>query len=306
MLLTRCLVVVALGSALAAFAERSHADDKSGAAPSKAACLSAYEETQTSRSAGKLGRAREQAIVCAAAQCPKAISTECTAWLGEIDKALPSVVFAVKAPSGEELFDVTVTMDGAPLASSIDTRAVPVDPGKHSFSFRSKEHGEATAQVTVREGEKNVLVEAAFAKPEAPGTGPEPDAVPEGAGAEASGGGPGPAFWVLGAVGIAGVGVGVTFEALGLVKQGELEECKPRCPAEEVDAMTTNFIVGDVSLAAGIVSLAAATLVGLLDSGGEEPKRAARVVPLLAPLPRGSAPGHDGARGLSLGVAGSF
>jgi hypothetical protein len=89
-----------------------------------------------------------------------------------------------------------------------------------------------------------------------------------------------PAAYVLGAAGVVGVAVFATFALLGKSGQRHLEStCSPRCDPADVDALRTKFLIADVALAAGVVSLGAATYLVV----SREPRR-----------------------GASIGVAGSF
>jgi hypothetical protein len=256
------------------------------------ACISAYEQVQSFRERGELDKARKQAIECAKSSCPELLAKECTVWLDEVVRAMPSVVLVATGPDGKELLDVRVFVDDTLLADNLGVRALPVDPGKHVFRFESADHGSTEVEVVVREGEKNKSVNASFAPkdagPKLPPSETPPEIEPDR---------PVPAaFWVLGAVGIAGVINGVVFESLGLVKASELDACKPGCATDDVDEMTRNFIIGDVSIAAGAVSLAAATIVYLTRPEAEAPAKAANIDFLVTPLPGGG----------FVGIAGSY
>ena len=111
--------------------------DGTPAAPAdtKAACLDAATKGQRFRDTHKLVEAREQLRVCAAAQCPGVVQTDCANWLAEVDKALPSVVLAAKNGAGGDLVDVRVSVDGQPLVAKLDGQAVPMNAGLHTFHF---------------------------------------------------------------------------------------------------------------------------------------------------------------------------
>jgi hypothetical protein len=76
-----------------------------------------------------------------------------------------------------------------------------------------------------------------------------------------------PAAYVLGAVGVAGVAVFATFALLGKSEQHRLEStCSPQCPPADVDALRTKFLIADLALVAGVVSLGATTYI-VMSSG---------------------------------------
>src|ERR1700733_10293046 len=86
-------------------------------ADEKAACLDAASKGQRFRDTHKLVEAREQLRVCAAAQCPAVVQSDCANWLADVEKALPSVVLSAKSGTGVDLVDVTVSVDGQALGS---------------------------------------------------------------------------------------------------------------------------------------------------------------------------------------------
>ncbi len=68
-----------------------------------------------------------------------------------------------------------------------------------------------------------------------------------------------PAAYVLGAVGIAGLATFGTLAALGRNQQSDLERsCSPACSPSQVRRMKTKFLIADIGLAVGAVSLGAA------------------------------------------------
>ena len=235
--------------------------------PAAKGCIEAYEQVQTLRDGGQLSDARERAIECARDVCPKVLSTECAQWLDQIAQSMPTVVLGATLPDGQDITAVSVTVDKHPLAQELGARSLAVDPGTHVFVFESKEHGTVEMKVVLREGEKNRRVVAAFEKKDAK-NGPLKPKVTR----------PVPAAtWVLGGVGVLGIVGGTVFESLGLVKKGELDKCKPHCAASDVNAMSRNFVVGDVALSIGVVSLAAGALVYLTRPEMSEPAKTSRI-----------------------------
>lgn len=284
---TRSIAGVASGLTLAALlfgVGPAHAQPKPSAAETKQQCIAAYEATQSLRESGKLVEAREQAIVCARTECPKALNSECIVWVGEIEKSTPTVVFTAKAPDGKDITTVKVTVDGKLVSEELGARAVPLDPGKRSFRFDSADHGSKELELVLREGEKNRTVSVSFEPEKAvvePTQAPAPPAP-----TTSAGGGPPSAFWVLGGAGVAAVAVGAVFEIMGLSQKSDLEACKPRCSADDADAMTRNFVIGDVALVSGGVALGAALIVLLTDDDTPTPTTG-RVAPVIVASPWG-------------------
>lgn len=207
-------------------------------AQAKDPCITAYEQAQTLRKDGRFITARDQAMVCARDTCPAILVKDCTRWIGELEASTGSVICEAKTTSGKTVSDVRVTVDGSELASRLDGRSLPIDPGKHAFHF---ERGGAKYDETVlvREGEKNRRITATF--PETAGDAP---GMPAG-------------FWIFGGVSIVALGTATFFALDGMAKKDDLEACKPRCAPGDVDAMSASFTIADVALGAGVVSVAA-------------------------------------------------
>jgi hypothetical protein len=147
------IVVSALFASLTV-ATVAQADDKQ-------ACNDAYRQAQVLRNDHKLVEAREQLRICAGGSCPGFIAKDCSDWLKADESKTPSVVLAAKSPAGADLFDVKVTMDGAPLSSKLDGLAIDIDPGPHTFAFDAPE-GHAEQKIVVAEGAKAQRVAVTF------------------------------------------------------------------------------------------------------------------------------------------------
>jgi hypothetical protein len=260
---------LALGSALVAaaglVAGASSADEK-------ADCMAAASKGQTLRDAHALIEAREQFRVCARSVCPAIVQTDCGAWLEEVERTAPSVVLSAKDKDGRDLLDVSVSVDGAPLAQKLDGQAVPMNPGVHTFQFVLADGLSATSRVIVKEGEKAQSVAVAFVPPselpkldEKPKMETLPDETPapakptgpvRGAAQRLSG-------LVLGGVGVVGVGVGIGI-ALD-AKSKDVSAAGEKSPAQESDSRNAvnEGNVGTVVLVAGAVVAAAGVVLWL-------------------------------------------
>lgn len=201
-----CILTCAALSAAAARGEGTSLNPAGPAATGvgKAACLDAVSKGQRLRGAHKLVEARDQFRACARAECPAVVRTDCTSWLAEIEGTLPTVVLSAKDGTGRDLVNAKVSVDGQPLAVTLDGQAVAVDPGLRSFRFELADGSAATHQVLVKEGDKALSVAVVLSGPGAA------------VGSEAAGGAPsapgGTARLlglVLGGAGVVGMGVGV-------------------------------------------------------------------------------------------------
>jgi hypothetical protein len=74
--------------------------------------------------------------------------------VAEVNAAMPTIVFEVRDPAGNDLSAVSVTMDGQPLVGRLEGTALSIDPGEHSFVFVSQETEPVNKRWVIREGEK--------------------------------------------------------------------------------------------------------------------------------------------------------
>lgn len=246
-----------------------------GAGDSRVAqCLEAAEHAQELRNAGKLRESRTQLAACMAQGCPASVRSDCKGWDAAAERAIPTVVLAAHDPQGKPVTDVRVSIDGAPLVSSLDGRPVAVDPGSHVLRFEAAAGGEPVEQkVDLPEGTRDKRVEVQVgvaaaaatetATPTASTTASEePTATPAGAGRKVP-----VAVWVLGGAGVAAEVVFAIFLSQGYSVANDLtnnKHCPPGCPSGDVDAMSRDFVVADVALYTGIGLLGAAAAVYLL------------------------------------------
>lgn len=242
------------------------------------ACAAAYERAQEQRRLGRLIRAREQLLVCSQPRCPGFVVDDCRRWFGEVDEALPTVAFAVRQ-GGRDLEAVRVYRDGVLLARRLDGRALPVDPGKHTFTIEVPGVERRTVEALIVEGKKNRLIElelpaaapVAMAKarpaPSPPASNGSPllstrttHARPRRA--------PSALTWGLAAGGAAGVAGFAGLGLWGLREERRMrEECAPACAPSEVSAVRRSYLLADVSLGLGLGSLALATYFYLRGEG---------------------------------------
>jgi hypothetical protein len=244
------VAALALASGRGAVAQPAAPVDPTGA------CIDAHVAAQREQRAGRLLLAREQALVCSRTGCPEVLVAECTEIRAKLEGATPSVVFAVKDERGGDVVVARVFDGDRLLTERLDGKAVEVDPGEHRFRVELEGEAPRTETVLLREGER--LRRVTFGAERVPS--PEEYALPT---APRAGRGPSSAFWMLGAAGVAGLGLFAALGGAGLAQRGDLDArgCKPSCPADEVDAMRQLFLAADVSLGLGLASLAAATIV---------------------------------------------
>lgn len=246
MFVNRCWVLASLAlaapffSSLSAFAQETPEVN--------AQCAQAYEQAQEQRKSGQLIVARGTLQQCAVDQCPEFIRADCANWFGEVQNDIPTLVFAVRS-RGKDLVDVRITLGDRELASSIDGKAVELDPGQYDFKFQADGMQSLTQHFVVATGERNRLVQvelspvagAADAPALAVESRPRSLLVPG----------------VLAGVGVVGLGAFAGLGAWGKSSEDELKsDCSPHCSHDRVSSVKTKFLLADVSLGVGVASLA--------------------------------------------------
>jgi hypothetical protein len=218
-------------------------------------CVQAYESAQEDRKAEHLLKARDELQACAAPSCPSIVQTDCTNWLGQVVDAVPAVVFSARKGT-EEVFDVSVTMDGKPVAAQLDGKPVEVDPGLHTFVFTRNGAAPIEKKTIVASGGKSQLIAVTWAAPVS-NVGALPLATTE-APVEKYRPVP-PLFYVLGGTAVVGFG---TFAIVGLTAEStksDLEgSCSPKCASSEVSSLKTRFLVADIAVGVGAAAAAGA------------------------------------------------
>ena len=227
--------------AVVAFAPRV-----ASAEPTVPECLSASERGQIDRDEGRYLRAQAAFATCASEACPAPVQRDCARALRDLEPNIPSIVFVVRDASGADRADVVVRMDGAVLASRLDGKPLPVDPGEHVFELQlDGRRFERRAIVAV--GERNrvfrVNDEAA-----------SPASVPTGT-------------IVFGSLGVVALGAAV---ALWLTAKSDLAsiESSPcastkTCAQSDLDAVRTRLVVGDVAAGVGVLAVGTAVFFWL-------------------------------------------
>ncbi len=296
-------------ASLAAFLTLSAASARAD----KAACVAAHVKGQQSQRAGRLTEARESFVVCSADGCPNVVKKDCVRWLEDVSNSIPTVVLGAKDRGGRDLFDVKVTVDGAPLVEKLDGKAVPVDPGAHNFRFETPSMPPVTQKVLVKEGDRarpvDVVFEGGAPAPGPPTTKIEPK-VP-GKDDKSGGGtvttdkkGPGVLPWVV--MGVGGIGVvgGAVYALTAPALPSGCDNARQTCTQfegeseesfasrrEQAGKHDTQFTTGLIVAAGGGVVLAAGLvwyLVASPSSSDPAPKRGSAVrgpggLPLVTP-----------------------
>jgi hypothetical protein len=221
-------------------------------------CVAASEGGLAARDHGHLRDAKKSFVVCAADTCPKPLRIDCARWLDEVEASIPTVVFGAKDRSGADVFDVKVSVDGEHVLGTEQGKAVALDPGPHVVRFERASSKPFETKILLRTGEHNRPILATLEdKPrEEVGTKPLGPSSSERSPTEQVP----TATWILGGVGLAGIGSFALFGILGMNEKSDLtQRCGQQCTDAEILGLKTKYVVADVSLGIGLVALGLAT-----------------------------------------------
>jgi hypothetical protein len=264
------------------------------------ACVTAHVSGQREAKAGRLKLATELFTNCGSdSSCPEQLRGECTDLLDKARAATPTVILAVLDEHGGDVSQVKVYSTDELIADGLDGRTVALDPGKHRLRFLLPWGEVLSADVLIREGEKNRLIQVRVepkAKPVevAPAAGQPAPAEPAPPPA------PPPrttpiAAWAATGVAVVGAGVFGTFAFLGSRSKGDIDDCAPSCPRSlegTRDDLKRNYLIADIGLGTAVVSGIVAVVL-FASHGSSDEKRAA--VPSSSALSAGISTWSNGA-----------
>jgi hypothetical protein len=238
------LAIVALVSSLSAIAWADTTPQQ---------CVAHNEKSIQLRAHHALQESREELMQCALPGCPAEIREECERRLAAVNAELPTVIVSAKDPSGADLIDVRVTIDGARTVDKLDGAPITLDPGAHVFRFETPK-ARTEARILVREGEKDRPIRVTIGEQVAPRAETRKN----------------PAFRVAGAsiagVGLAGVILGAVFGSLASSAWASSQtacrsptDCtdRPTALKDHDDALafatisTIGFVAGGVAIVTG-------------------------------------------------------
>lgn len=246
----------------------------------RVACRSAFEKGQELRDDGKLTAAREELVTCTRV-CPVAFATPCEGWLADVEKSLPTIVPRAVSARGQDLTDVTVSIDGVKRVTAIDGRGMAIDPGAHEVRFEVAGRPPVTEKVVIVEGEKNRVVLATI------DTGPAPSKAVE---APTSASAP-VAAWIVSGLGIVAIGGFAYFGLTANAQHDELVRGCSRtssCSQGDKDGVVTRWHVADAMLASGVVLLGVGAYLFLTHDGTPDARPASEVSVGARPTPSGA------------------
>jgi hypothetical protein len=241
-------------------------------------CIDAHGKAQELREQGKLKAAREALSECAKTECADLIVKDCTRWLDEISREVPSIVVRATR-DGKDVDDVALSVDGKEVAPRLDGKALELDPGPHEIRLALPDGTESKKDIVVKLGVTGQIVELEL--PGAPRT--EPKSVEPAPVASA----PSPLVWVAAGVGVLGLASFGYFGLKAKTRYDELDSaCSPNCDSADSDAVKRDFLIADISLAVGVLGIGTAAYLHFSSGPSSRPKTSG-VALSATPLPRG-------------------
>lgn len=250
-------------------------------------CAAAYNEAQDLRKDdARLVKARDRYRSCASDACPTVLRDECRAAIGDLDRLLPTVVLAAVDHDGKEIVDVTVFVDGAFAAATLDRRAIPLDAGPHRIVFARAGGASVEVQAVVPASVKEFRIVASFAAPgarlvELPTSAPNESVEPVPSGTTSPS--PWPVVGVVGiGVGALGVGLGAAFGISAIAKKGDAGCDGNDCTNGDIEALRSAKSAGSAAtalLVGGIVLAGAGLSILLLSPKSASSRTALRLRP---------------------------
>ncbi len=212
------------------------------------ACFEASEKAQRLKTNRKLTQARASFIECAKESCPAAVRTDCAKSLGDVENAIPTVVFRARDAEGRDVVDAKVYVDGEVLVSKLEGIAVALDPGPHKVRYELPNGKVVEEDVVITEGEKRRVLSVTLMSERA-----------DAGGAKApSRGGAGPVPWIIGGVGLAAL---VGFALMEIPIQSKYSSLASgcgktqSCTQAEKDSVTSLYAPAAILLGVGIAGV---------------------------------------------------
>jgi hypothetical protein len=264
----------------------------------QAACASTYEDAVAHQQAGHLREARTLALQCARAACGP-LQKKCAASAEQLRTDIAWIAPVVTDEKGTPLVDVQVKVDQQPLTTRLDGRELPIDPGLHELSVTAKvgrwpgHEVTATRKIMIVQGQRGPLTIALSSSDDessaapassssTPSVAPAPPAAtaaspaaspPEAARVDAA---PlstehyGLSAWpfVIGGVGVLGLGAGALLTYWGKTDNDALAACSPSCAPSSVDHIRRLYLAADISFGVGGAALGVAALLFAISHSG--------------------------------------
>lgn len=211
-------------------------------------CVADHERAASLRTGPHWFEGRAVMTACAAEACPLAVRSDCTAWLDDLAKLMPTVLVIVERDDSA----------GPPVQTEIDGKAVelseppaPIEllPGQHHLRFALDGRAPIERDIDLAPGDKNKVIRVQLRRPHEPARVP-PAPPPR----EIRWGRPVPVTtYALSGGAIAAFAASGALLASALSARNTARaDCKPFCSSDVVQSIRTRLVLSDVSAGAGI------------------------------------------------------
>lgn len=200
-------------------------------------CVDAHVTAQRERAREALLEAKAAIVRCGAPECPGVLRAECGTWLAEIESEVPSTVFVITSPEGDDVANVALVLDST-SAEIQPGFAVEMNPGKHTIEVSAAGFESRTVEFAARAGERQRRLEIELTPTQRPA--------------------PLWPYFALGGGVALGAGLFAGFGTAARSGEEALVDCDPNCTDSEISSVRAEYVVANVGLA-----LAAASLVGV-------------------------------------------
>lgn len=216
-------------------------------------CIQAHGNAQELQSAGRLLEARKLFESCAARECPQMIQKDCKVMGKAVGLAIPTLIIAAVNQEGLALKNFRIELDGIAVQPDGAIEPIPVDPGIHHLTLLTPGRPATKSKIVVHAEDGNQRVTVQLVAP------PESDTKFRDTG------------YLFAGVGAAALASFAGFGISGYLDQRELEsharQLADRDDLRLVDRMRRKYVIADVSLGIGLVSLGAATYLLYVTQG---------------------------------------
>lgn len=218
-------------------------------------CVASHSKGQLVRDEGKLIEAQALFLSCASdVSCPAPVREECEQYLTSVSQLTPTLTFAARDQLGRDVDGVRVYLDGQYLSEVSHAVPAPVNPGPHLLRFEPPQGSAIEQKLVAVPGEKARLVAVEFTvtpRVAAPVVAPTPATGQSSDFRQIS-------TYALGGLAVVGFAGFTVFGLQGKTDEEDLRaSCAPNCSADQKHAVAQKYLLADVSLLVGSLSLAA-------------------------------------------------
>ena len=211
-------------------------------------CVEAHDNARVLMLQERWLEAREGMLRCQDQTCPLAIRSDCTAWLDEVARILPTLLVVVERDDDGKAA-VELELDGKKLELPNPPRPIEVLPGTHLVRVALSGYPPVERLVVLGKGEKNHLVRVQFthARPL-----PPPRLIPVQTPRPTR---PVPVTtYALAGGAVAAFATSAVFLATGLSARSDaLDRCAPACTTNERESVDSRLLAADVFGTVGLV-----------------------------------------------------